>query len=483
MRYVQQATLFFLLMLFSPLLPIVAAQGVYAEQMEDSDNWEVWGAMFFDATYEEDYYYDFQGESILVEDSSIVDAAPRQDCYPGLACAEVSCTGYPGYTYYGVGTFYYKQVIYVPTPPLPYEEGWYDPYGYPNYDPDTYYDVYHYFPPIYEMYIENNEWEALGNFSTEAIAQNIAQPTISVNPSTVTRGGTATFSVNGAGPCTISDWSFEGSLGNVDGPDSAASWGGTIVHGGLAKVKARCKNKDFNLQVSISVNSRSGWATSPANATQGSVGTFNVPPSPGDALGRHVYTWSYSFAWDAIPSGPNYGYRYVTSMSPSQSFTWGLSAALDPSNAFYQRQTGQGGNISGSKLRSNTINHESANAAVSHYYFYRQGLVANDPKAALESYVAGPSSQTFQTDATSLVDQKFNQVDNARAVEPCNGLVNKDCLDNCTDNGFVDYGSPVPAYLASFWNRLAGDFAAEIAYSGSPGCLPKTIHLRFKGIN
>jgi hypothetical protein len=135
---------------------------------------------------------------------------------------------------------------------------------------------------------------------------------------------------------------------------------------------------------------------------------------------------------------------------------------LDTSNAFYQRQTGQGGNISGGKLRSNTINHESADAAVSHYYYYKQGLIANDAKAALESYVDGPGDlQAFVASASGLADQKFGQVNSARAVEPCNGLVTKDCLDNCTDNGFIDYGSPMLSYL---------------------DCSYQTVRLRFKGI-
>jgi len=279
---------------------------------------------------------------------------------------------------------------------------------------------------------------------------------------TVTRGQSATFSLSNlpASP-SISNWKFIGSAGGVVNRTtntSATSWTGIMVASGTVSVIVNGQS----YSKSITVNPRSNFAFTAVNAEQRtncpdadfpSLCSYVTPPQSGGDLGRYEtkMPYSYTLAPQINDNGPNHRYWYIASVTPVSNgittrFVWSLHAELNNTgSAFYLAQCGSNGYISGAKLKSNTIFHESGSSvnANSHYGKYRDAQ--NDPNNNMglvgEAVVGTPgtSGSAYETLINTAIINARNTIVAATNVEPCGGYTNYDASNGCVNNGNINY--------------------------------------------
>lgn len=339
-------------------------------------------------------------------------------------------------------------------------------------------------------------------------------PTLT-GPSTVTRGQSATFSLSGLdSSCLISNWKFTGSSGGVVNRTTNttdATWSGMMVTSGTVSVTVSGQI----YSTSITVNPRNNFTFTAVNAEQITNCTNLVefpglclPVTPlqnGDATGMYQLKLPYSFTTLMVnDSGPNHGYWYTTSVTPNQGnassrFGWTISPDVNNTGStFYQAQCGNynastnpNGFISGAKLKSNTIYHESANSANAHYYQY---LVAQDnPNNNMglvgEAVIGNPgtSQYTHENLVNNAIMSASNTIYVATTIEPCGGITNNDGANGCIYGGGINYKdaqgvysscvAPCASQCANTYSQCLGQVAQCQSYctyvilTQYPGCL------------
>ena len=288
-------------------------------------------------------------------------------------------------------------------------------------------------------------------------------------PASVTRGQSATFTLSElSSSYTISNWKFTGTDGGVVNRTSsttATTWGGMMVAGGTVSVTVTQNGETYNLTKGITVNPRSNFAFTAVNAEQitncSNLTVFPylcIPVTPmqdGDRTGYFEIVLPYSFETLSVnDNGPNHGYWYTTSVTAVQGgattrFGWTISPDVNnTSSEFYQAQCGNynvttypDGYISGAKLRSNTIYHESASSPVSHYnnYVVAQNNPANNLGIVGEKVVNNQGmDKHLQLLNTALMNAK-NIIIATTKTEPCGGFTNNDSANGCVYNGGINY--------------------------------------------
>ncbi len=301
-----------------------------------------------------------------------------------------------------------------------------------------------------------------GNVGTAARCDVLA-PTLS-GPSSVTRGDSATFTIqNASSQAQISGWQFTDGTNTVTRTTGTAStsWSGVMVTSGTVSVTVTAGGRPFPLSKTTTVNARSGLAfaaVSPTKVANGSDngdgGTITTPNPPvsGGHLGEFYLRQKFSVQTTAVnDSGPNQGFKYVSSLSNSfNNVSTGYLYVVPPdaentASTFYQSQCGNynaqtnpSGFISGANLLAGIIRHESG-PANSHYanYVAAQGDTANNLGVVGESQTGAPSVtlDTFTNGVVTTLNGKVSVIAAAAQVEPC--AVNRDA--SCVFLGNVNF--------------------------------------------
>jgi len=157
------------LVILCTLTPMANAQGVYGANIFDEDEGECNVSVFIDVDYTDQYYYEFYGYTTLLDEDIGAVAWNEGPCSPGGTCAQIDYTGTPGHSYYGVGTLYVRMCFWVPFPPEPYEEGWYDPSDYARYEIDGIYVLNDYLWWRGNFHYNDMEWSSLGTIYTNPV--------------------------------------------------------------------------------------------------------------------------------------------------------------------------------------------------------------------------------------------------------------------------------------------------------------------------
>jgi hypothetical protein len=273
-------------------------------------------------------------------------------------------------------------------------------------------------------------------------------PPLLDGPSTITRGDTGTFTVKGAPGATMSNWYFAPTapFGNVNRAtgNGNATWTGTLVADGSARVHVVYAGTTYDLSKSMTVNPRSNWATTPPRSSTELSGDHldcadgaqyppNPPSSYDDRFGGSCphYQWSVT-APPIQDNGPNQGYRYATGLSLTDDFAYIISPPLqDPASQFYLCQTGVPPIISAADLIHGNRRHEGG-LINSHFIEWANAWTAPDNNfgTVAETIVSGNVADAVFL--SSYVNPKMTVVAgnlyNAYLPEPC--AVNRD--DTCT---------------------------------------------------
>ena len=227
-----------------------------------------------------------------------------------------------------------------------------------------------------------------------------------------------------------------------------------MVTSGTVYVTVSSGGGSTQLPAPISVTNRSGFAFSSPSATlegipftcpgNGPTLSISSPPSSTQTptgettgqLGAFCDLVQYTFNAAAVSGGPNDGYKYVTSVTPTS--TGGVNTAYyyvvssdlqNSSSAFsqaqcgnYNAQTKPSGYISQPNLLANTVRHESG-AAQSHYAQYVAAMSnsSNNVGVVAEQQVGSPgtANQTFIDNVTATLNSKVQAILSATGVEPC----------------------------------------------------------------
>jgi hypothetical protein len=288
---------------------------------------------------------------------------------------------------------------------------------------------------------------------------------LTCSPSSVVRGSNATCSVtNAPSATTFSGWKFtDSSNNNVSrgGNNNIGSWSGIIVTRGTVHVTAG----STTLSASITLTARSSLTfaavlpTGPvANGSSPTPScTLSVPSPPylNSLLGLSCLAQASNFTDAAVSdSGPNQGYRYVTTATNSyQGTPTGFYYVISPelkntASSFYKAQTGTynaqtnpNGYISGSNLLADAIRHESG-PVNSHYqnYVTAQNNPAYNLGVVAEAEI-GPPSQTqanFESKVQTDMTAAKSTIQSQENIEPCNSkYVGYNAA--CVLQGYVNY--------------------------------------------
>ena len=305
----------------------------------------------------------------------------------------------------------------------------------------------------------------------------IVEPTVPINvasltctPSAVTRSGNVTCTVGAPPGSTFSGWTFTGSS-VVTSSSTSASWSGQMVTSGTVSVAVKLsEGATMNPSAVVTVTNRSGFASASVAATQesnnfpcpGGGPTLSVPSPPSanytesggevGALGNFCNVIEFEFNAAAVTDGgPNNGYKYVSSVSPTangvnSAYYYVISPDLqNASSAFsaaqcgnYNAQTTPHGYISQPNLLANTIRHESGSVQ-SHYAQYVAAMnnSSNNIGTVAEQQVGLPSTSNtgFIADVTNTLTTKANTINSAAEVEPCGCNYNS----TCTFQGYTNF--------------------------------------------
>lgn len=293
---------------------------------------------------------------------------------------------------------------------------------------------------------------------------DVLAPTLT-GPSSITRAGTATFTISNVGNGQVSGWQFSDGTNTVTRTTSTGSttWSGVMVISGTVSVTVNQGGNTFSLSKSITVNARTGFAFSAVSASKvangssnGDGGTISTPNPPvsGGHVGSFHFRQKFSFQTTGInDGGPNQGFKYVTSLSNTfNSVTTAYLYVVPPdlentssTSTFYMMQCGNynaqtnpGGFISGANLLAGVTRHE-AGSANSHYnnYVIAQTVAANNLGVVGEMQIGAPSVSltTFASNVTNTLNAKSNTILQATQVEPC--AVNSDNI--CAFLGNINF--------------------------------------------
>ncbi len=281
--------------------------------------------------------------------------------------------------------------------------------------------------------------DSYGNFGylNAAPAQvQVRQPTLTCTPGTVTRASNVTCQLSGVVAGRVTGWQFSGSDLAVSGPSATTSWSGPMVARGTVTATFNGAQSVF---ANVNVTNRTNFAFAAASPTKRTVGyncgggislSIDSEPTGGgnDTIGAYCIVHQASFTTGTVPSGPNSGIQYVTSIASSNggvptAFNWALNSHLDAqSGAFHSAQcgnwNGSTGFISAANLRANTIRHEADTSSQSHWINYRdaQNSPSNNLGVAAESFIGtGP---LFISDVQDLLGRKMSAINTAAGVEP-----------------------------------------------------------------
>lgn len=303
------------------------------------------------------------------------------------------------------------------------------------------------------------EWTLLASRPLTVLA-----PTLT-GPSSVTRGGSATFTIqNASSNAQISNWQFSDVTNTVTRTTGTGNttWSGIMVKSGTVSVTVTKGGQTFPLSKSITVNARTGFAFSAVSTSKvangssnGDGGTISVPNPPvaNQEIGRFYLRQGLNYKTASIADGgPNENFKYVTSVSPTTSgggttaYLYVIAPDLEnTSSTFYVKQCGNynaqtnpNGFISGANLLAGTVRHESG-ATNSHYqnYVTAQNSAANNLGVVGETQTGAPSVSfsTFTNDVGTTLGAKISAISQAAQVEPC--AVNYSAT--CVLQGYVNY--------------------------------------------
>lgn len=460
-----QLSLFFALLTFAAT-PASAqyVYGVTALQL-DPDFGQVYGYSATLLDYYACYYYDAAVVGTLYDGSTAIDSGS----YHGVCTAEVYTDGYllDDHLYSQVSNHYIIAYYYY------YYYGWYDPYGFFSFGPGDYGGGFNYYGCYCPAYFAQST-QNLGSTRVSLYNQGPCNRTPVLNgPNSVTRGASANFTIgNLCNTAQVRDWSFSDGTNTVNrGSSSATSWSGTMVTSGTVRVTVQQGGRTHSLSKSITVNARNNFAftaVTPAQVTNNfncqENGTLSVPVPPvnGGRLGMTCLIQRASWNDTTITdNGPNHNFKYVTAASnsdpnqtahPSTAVYFLIHPDLEnTASDFFKAQCGNydpvtnTGFISGPQLLANTRNHEMGSVR-GHYkqYVDTQNKPENNIGVGMEAMVGGPSTPLadFRQSIIAETNRRRNTIEQAFAVEDCNGQVNRD--EQCTYHGHINFAPYAP---------------------------------------
>jgi hypothetical protein len=303
-------------------------------------------------------------------------------------------------------------------------------------------------------------------------------PVLTVTPSSVTRGQSATLDLKGAPEGQVSNWRYvtsEPAVGTIDRSSGAtdSTWSGTIVAGGKALVNVTSNGQAYNdLEVAVVVEPRS-WFFPAATATEqqpnsytyncrGDLTTLTVVSPTLMIGGDGVYQICLDIYFpqanvSTVPGeGPNKNLKYVTDIGDLTVANWLRHADVtNTTSAWYVHQCGnfvpsQGnscaspsgsGYISGHQYSEGVARHE-AGPQNSHHaqYVAAQNIPSNNLKAVAELQVGAVTrtAEQFFNDVLTVLYNRIAIIQAATSPQPCGAT----CDPTCT--AFMGWVNPPP---------------------------------------
>ena len=431
------------------------------------------------------YYFDAAVDGKLYDNAALVDSGSAHgDCTAQVFndAAILEDHTYKTESIHSVVAYFLVQVYY--------GFGSYDPYGYSAYGWHDLVGGFSYYGCNCLYYVLQASIPLARTTESKLYQQPCSRTPSLAGPASVTRGSTASFTLQNACPtAAISNWIWTDGVRQVSrGGSSAASWSGVMAASGTIRVTVVQGGRTHNVQAAVAVTPRA-WAFAAKSPTQVGNGTYRCKPSDplltvpdpptasGQAFGEMQAcvkaAWTYSPP--LVDGGPNQGFAYVTSVQDSTVFAWTTTPQIDNSTSdLYRAQCGRDGWIGGAQLRSNTISHERG-LLNSHYsrYVAAQNSPANNVGAGLEAMVAPPgeTSPAFGTRVQTEFDQRSARIVAAAQQEPCGASdVTKD--ENCTPHGAVNYSPYTPCSPLNL--AVVGSSASQVTLSWTDGSFNET---------
>jgi hypothetical protein len=374
----------------------------------------------------------------------------------------------------------------------PYYDDYYDAFSFSLLGGGDHGGGYDFFGCDCPIYIAE-EYIFLGSTGVGGITP-VNTPTLD-GPSSITRGGTATFTIQNLDTnAQISNWAFTDAATNSTTVTRSShlhanSWSGAILASGSVSVKVIQGGRTFNLSQAITVNPREGFFFIARPVTEvpngftmddGTVLNVGTPQTFNGALG-HTGVQQY-WSWPGtsqVNDGPNKGYIMANSAadtamggSPTTAAHYTIMADLEnTSSAFYTHQCGDydpvnkpNGFISGANLLHDTIGHEIGSFhSHNKQYVDAQNNPSNNLGILIESFVRPPPAtfDSYSTDLDNAARSNANVIATAISAEPCgSGFV---LNDNCQTDGRVNWDIPYAACGTSGGGSPPGNSAAFVS--------------------
>lgn len=312
-----------------------------------------------------------------------------------------------------------------------------------------------------------------GNSNLSAVARVYdvrlvaAPPVLTVTPSSVTRGQSATLELKGAPEGQVSNWRYvtsEPAVGTIDRSSGAtdSTWSGLIVAGGKALVNVISNGQAYNdLEVAVVVQPRS-WFFPAAGATEqqpnsytytcrGNSTTLTVVSPELMTGGAGVYQvcldiyFPQSNVSAVTGEGPNKSLKYVTDIGDLTVANWLRHVDVTNTNsAWYVHQCGnfvsnQGssctlpsgsGYISGQQYSDGVARHEAGSQNSHHaQYVAAQNSPSNNLKTVAELQVGAGSrtAEEFLNDVLTVLYNRIAIIQAATSPQPCGANCDSTC--------------------------------------------------------
>ena len=266
---------------------------------------------------------------------------------------------------------------------------------------------------------------------SEPATLNITVIELTLNgPETVTRGETATYTatVKPAVPNTTFEWEFTGGGAEVtEDTGTTKTWTGQMVVSGAIMVTATVNNLPFTKTLEVNVSDRDWEIDIPFTMNDRSWGT--AAPKEYRDLGE-VDMGSFThenFILNAVPSGPNTGFKFVDSLNLSAPvevrinqyfYHANIMGAIIPQSwtDFKNAQGNESNEVQYADIEPAVRKHEGHPDDLktdSHYTRWHVNVLQkgtdNDPAAQIERIVKSPS--TIMSDYIAHVESEFNRID------------------------------------------------------------------------
>ena len=289
-------------------------------------------------------------------------------------------------------------------------------------------------------------------------------PTLTLTPASITRGDTATFTVNGAAGGTFSSWQYE-----VTDPAAAStitrsvdvnnpSWEGTLVASGTGRVTVTLGGFSQLLEKMALVSPRNWQPFPPKPATRRYSGytppcggqlTFTDPSTGGAGIGATRFCLNYFIdgpEMAAVGNGPNQGVKWIVDAHDTSTVDWGMHDDADNLNSTFSlancgnfvaapgsscnNKQGQGF-IAAADFRAQIERHE-VGPSNSHYakYVSEWSRADRNPRVLAEPLIAPPSTTlgAFALDVGNTLSNGVNKVAvEMSAYEPCGAQCDASC--------------------------------------------------------